>query len=478
MARHRPAKQPEHIYNDPTEEPEVVAMNKNILGNPNVQLYLNTLRTKNLAVVLSGGGGKGAYEAGCLLALFDCGIRKFCAFAGTSVGALNAALAYELFRTAERTSVVQLWSTISRQKVLHWNPVQLVAALTLRLGMYASLIPVQLAARVSMLEDRLFGTWLMALQMRYPGLGVFTLLLETMPFYIAAFFCVTGHLPDAQHSFIVAFSMITAASLAVLVGPWIGAHLSLLSNEPLKKTIEDSIDIGALRRSQVPIYCTVASTVESWDPFEVGADPALSESAWRKGGAAGYFRIEWAKSDEEAMGLLIQSAALPEVFPKRPVFGLDSADGGTQDNTPIFPVITHNPDVVIVIYLDYTHTRNENLWANEAARTWWMGEHFFQTNLTHKKAAEIRARYIREHGPITKGQEAPTLIPIRPPLFGPKEFLPITPSKPLGGPFTGMLNFSSKKARKLMTLGYWDTLLKFERETGQSLQVQTTTRAD
>lgn len=39
-----------------------------------------------------GGGAKGAYQLGVWKALWDLGIRKFCTVAGTSVGALNAAL--------------------------------------------------------------------------------------------------------------------------------------------------------------------------------------------------------------------------------------------------------------------------------------------------------------------------------------------------------------------------------------------------
>jgi len=55
-------------------------------------LFFNT-KKKNIALVLAGGGGKGAYQAGALNALVDLGIHtKINAISGTSVGALNACL--------------------------------------------------------------------------------------------------------------------------------------------------------------------------------------------------------------------------------------------------------------------------------------------------------------------------------------------------------------------------------------------------
>ena len=47
--------------------------------------------TKEYALVLEGGGAKGAYQIGAWRALKEAGV-KICALAGSSVGALNAAL--------------------------------------------------------------------------------------------------------------------------------------------------------------------------------------------------------------------------------------------------------------------------------------------------------------------------------------------------------------------------------------------------
>jgi hypothetical protein len=61
------------------------------LARVNAQRLLHSRRPISLA--LGGGGAKGAYQAGCLKALEELDFSEFDAVAGTSVGALNAALA-------------------------------------------------------------------------------------------------------------------------------------------------------------------------------------------------------------------------------------------------------------------------------------------------------------------------------------------------------------------------------------------------
>jgi hypothetical protein len=65
-------------------------------------------------LVLSGGGGKGTYEFGCLEALRDANLKDFSRIAGISVGSLNAALVAQGDLAAAR----QIWSEISLPKLL------------------------------------------------------------------------------------------------------------------------------------------------------------------------------------------------------------------------------------------------------------------------------------------------------------------------------------------------------------------------
>lgn len=70
---------------------------------------------KGIALVFSGGGGKGAYEIGVWKYLHEIGLDQYiCAVSGTSVGALNAALfAGSSYEVAE-----DLWMNISQEKIL------------------------------------------------------------------------------------------------------------------------------------------------------------------------------------------------------------------------------------------------------------------------------------------------------------------------------------------------------------------------
>lgn len=69
--------------------------------------------TKEYGIVLEGGGAKGAYQVGAWKALAEAGI-KISAVAGTSVGALNAAMI--CMGDLEKTE--KLWETISYSKVM------------------------------------------------------------------------------------------------------------------------------------------------------------------------------------------------------------------------------------------------------------------------------------------------------------------------------------------------------------------------
>ncbi len=66
------------------------------------------------AVALEGGGAKGAYQLGMLKAFQDEGIR-FCAFSGTSVGAVNAYFAV----TGQIDEGIGLWRSISYSDVIN-----------------------------------------------------------------------------------------------------------------------------------------------------------------------------------------------------------------------------------------------------------------------------------------------------------------------------------------------------------------------
>ena len=74
---------------------------------------MRTLIPSETALVLGGGGAKGAYEIGAIAALNDLGIRAGSVY-GTSVGALNAAM----YAQDDMTTAEALWSSIRLSDVV------------------------------------------------------------------------------------------------------------------------------------------------------------------------------------------------------------------------------------------------------------------------------------------------------------------------------------------------------------------------
>jgi NTE family protein len=79
---------------------------------------------RRLGVVFAGGGAKAAYEAGLGLALRERGIVPV-AIAGTSAGAINAAL----LATGEAEALAELWRTIRREDVFAYRAPTVFAGL-------------------------------------------------------------------------------------------------------------------------------------------------------------------------------------------------------------------------------------------------------------------------------------------------------------------------------------------------------------
>jgi Patatin-like phospholipase len=96
---------------DPTDTDSLRELRRKVFEELDSSDKFAALKEEMPALVFSGGGGKGAYEAGAMLALFDCGIVSYSVIGGTSVGALNAALCQQLVRKKSRELVLKLWSS-------------------------------------------------------------------------------------------------------------------------------------------------------------------------------------------------------------------------------------------------------------------------------------------------------------------------------------------------------------------------------
>ncbi|MGL4737777.1 MAG: patatin-like phospholipase family protein [Cellulosilyticaceae bacterium] len=76
-----------------------------------------------IGLVLSGGGGKGAYELGVFMALQELGIaERIEVFAGTSIGAINAAL----FAQGDLSAAIGMWEEVTIDKLIPLSKLQLI----------------------------------------------------------------------------------------------------------------------------------------------------------------------------------------------------------------------------------------------------------------------------------------------------------------------------------------------------------------
>lgn len=90
-----------------------------------------------IALVLSGGGGKGAYQIGVWKALREFGIdKKIRAVSGASVGALNAVL----FLQDDINIAKEVWSNISNEKILKIDKIETLKKLLLETGITSSMV--------------------------------------------------------------------------------------------------------------------------------------------------------------------------------------------------------------------------------------------------------------------------------------------------------------------------------------------------
>jgi predicted acylesterase/phospholipase RssA len=438
---------------DPTCDPDLQELKSAILGDAVVDEYLAGLKRRSIAIVFSGGGGKGAYEAGVMLALFDCGITKFCALSGTSVGALNAVLFHELCRTGSRDSILQLWCDISPWKVMHptWKSVVAVvvkaavlAALVLN---YATSIRYVTSFQDRCARDREFVP-VSAFASKRAYFRWFTLNL------LQNFFRDEG-----REKFLVPAS-----------------RFSFMTNAPLRQAISE-LDTNGIHGSTTAIYCTMTTSSTYYNPF---VSESVYGSQLTKQLIPVYVALNLLKTKNELTDILMQTAALPEIFPPTKLFGIKYVvDGGLTDNTPIFPVLSHRPNVIVSVYLKRKFARRSQLISSESRRIFDIAERLERDLLDYEKANKLfRAWHNARLVALKKARNAPadeinllntfrgqdidkpTVLRETNFLEG-SELVAIIPSAPIDVPprfVTGTMNFCAKKAQRLIRLGYKDAL--------------------
>ncbi len=252
------------------------------------------------AVVLSGGGAKGAYEVGVLQALIEgkspaTGFRPLVPeiYTGTSVGAYNAsflAAKGELPPVAVISELAELW----RQRIADTpqscgNGVYRLRGAPLQLGDPGCLLhPVEELSELTR-DAAYFANYLFTRGTQF-----------------------------------------------------------LLSPGPIPARLADSFDFAAFF-SPEPFYELVRDTI---DPQGLRGSTALTiiASNWKLGAVRYFSGPEIA--DRIGPAAIVASASIPGIFPPVPIDGVPYVDGGVVMNTPLKPAIRDGADVLHVVYLD------------------------------------------------------------------------------------------------------------------------------
>lgn len=257
-----------------------------------------------VGLVLSGGGAKGAYQAGVLRALSECGIEAGM-LAGASIGALNGALVAAAASQQEAVAHLQeLWSELADVSPIQFSVNGVVR--TLRLPAYLV------------------------------GLGSFGL-------------------PIRGLSLLTPLAQMLGASFSAAASQ---GQEGLLCDERIRRLIDRYLpDTGLPQR--VPLYVSVYPTDGVALDFLklAGATFGITESRQSR-----FLHVQSLPPQEQKKALLA-SAALPLLFAPQEVQGQRYTDGGqggwrsVQGNTPIQPLLDAGCRHVVV-----THLMDGSLW--------------------------------------------------------------------------------------------------------------------
>ena len=319
-----------------------------------------------LGLVLSGGGAKGAYQAGVLRALTEEGVVAT-HVAGASIGALNGALvAAAPTQQAAVEHLQQLWNALAQQ-----SPLQADASAAQRL---AQSVPAYVTLLVS------FGMTPAALQ---PLIALLAALRPLGPLALKAapVARLAARLPSLPAAWREALLSHLPLLEKLLPGP--DAVTGWLSNQPVKALLDEYLPAGGLP-ARVPLYVSLYPTEDTaLDLMKLAcAEMGLSQTP-----DSHFVHVQALPADEQKKALMA-SAALPLLFTPQAVNGQLYSDGGQggwatlQGNTPIEPLLQAGCRAVVV-----THLEDGSLWSRRS---------FAQ----QAEIIEIRPSGIRRKGPM------------------------------------------------------------------------------
>jgi predicted acylesterase/phospholipase RssA len=392
-------------------------------------MKIDELRKLRIGVVLAGGGAKGAYQIGCWNVLREYEIRPSM-ISGSSVGALNAAL----MATDSFDAGLNLWNELRMFKVMGFKVLRLLVAPVwfLLTGFRLAVKPVR--------GHTMFGRALFRLRMLYGALFCLYAVPELMPDF------------STNGSNAVALVLILFCFDPVIKR--ITLNWGFTTNTPLQKEVEATFTNERLSKLEVPTFATLSF-------FK----PHVPGSEFWDGWVPMYVRLDQLDFATTRQ-VLLQSAGIPGLFPVRKVMDQETNDGGWCDNVPVAPLlfrVAERLDVVLVIYLsagDRKPQLRRGLGLSPKPFTWDINTGLLEISYEAAVNWKVHEAANCPNAPSdwpysTRAEGGEWLEKISPDDRLPR-IVPIVPSTSLGNFLTGTLNFTARKARKLISQGEKD----------------------
>lgn len=421
-----------------------------------------------IGVVLGGGGGKGAFQAGFLSAIDSSSEIEVVSISGASIGALNAAA----YSSRGSDAVIGLWNSLTSRSVVgaSLKSLRLLPAVALVLVMY---------------------------------------LLEIVSYNLPWVLLIARYMFRRKWAITVLKDIALPWLLFRAIGAWRRVDGSILRQQTRllsEASVSETRGVVAILESalladwspRIPTFCTITDYRRVFNPdapyfhqfFIYGW---YSELSARSCGMVGWFPryVDLATlPSSELVNTLVRSSALPMVFPlvgRKGAFY--SIDGGLADNVPIVPLADLGLDAIVVVQLgrrrrlsvDRTSLEAEvrdrllldtptavlfdrwERWARREGRPRLRDERFLVSeNLPFESGRRnTRDRHLMPNRFVPRRQGPPLMPKIELPPVPP--ILVWEPKLDLGGFFSGTLNFRHRKIESLVRQGRSEGLLACER---------------
>lgn len=361
-----------------------------------------------IGLVLSGGGARGAYEVGVLLALQDAKLPTHI-IAATSIGSINASsyAAHSDSVVGNAESLVESWSDLSPPVVgIDWSRYVFILS-----GLIAATAGVGNLIRQAMTEQGIFVhvmepklTWLALAVLgvivlffydELPYLGhvlkskfrkqnwnpdkpklIKSTIANALIVTCAIFFLVVAHVhleagelfeADVQMTFLLA----AAAAMTAALGYGLRKPLNAISHRflraPLRtglfpnyertRFLKERIGAHVLKISPIRVIMTAADVTTGTERCFTNAEHS---ELLRDPGVNAEFVLKETQPAEDMLMAVIASSAFPIVYETVPMGGDLWTDGGIVSNQPIRPAIRLGADVLFLVFTEpRSQTRSE-----------------------------------------------------------------------------------------------------------------------